>query len=181
MRLLKRSVPGMKDTPRRRITVTSSLIEISMEPLGNRMGGRRYSARPHSFLQQVSGQIFKADVNGFSFTSDICFMAPRFRWKRPQELFPCCQAKIVRKTLMPTVLWHRYDFLALKNNVFINKPPKSNKQRNWKNSRIRSRIRIDNTGFICFFLCSSRVLLHVSCFPAFSHCLKIANSRKCEC
>jgi hypothetical protein len=29
---------------------------------------------PPSFLQQVSGKIFKDDVNGFSSTSDICFV-----------------------------------------------------------------------------------------------------------
>ncbi len=34
----------------------------------------RYSARPHPFLQQASGQIFKDDIDGFSSISDICFM-----------------------------------------------------------------------------------------------------------
>ncbi len=29
---------------------------------------------PYPFQQQVSGQIFKDDMNGFSSTSDICFM-----------------------------------------------------------------------------------------------------------
>ncbi len=45
----------MKETPRRWITVTSSLNQISTDQLGNRVvkkGGRRYSARPHPFLQQ---------------------------------------------------------------------------------------------------------------------------------
>ncbi len=60
------------------------------------------------------------------------------------------QAKIVRKTLVPTVLWLLYDFLSLKNDV--NVPSKSNKQKQiiccWRleehcrNSTIRIRIRI---------------------------------------
>jgi hypothetical protein len=37
-------------------------------------GGRCYSVRPHSLLQQASGRIFKDDVNGLPSTSDICFM-----------------------------------------------------------------------------------------------------------
>ncbi len=37
------------------------------------------------------------------------------------------QAKIARKTLIPTVLFRLYDFLALKNNV--NVPSKTNKQK----------------------------------------------------
>jgi len=45
----------VKETPRRRITLTSSLNEISTNQLGNREivreGGRRYSARPHPFLK----------------------------------------------------------------------------------------------------------------------------------
>ncbi len=53
----------------RRLTVTSSSNEISTDQMGNavleRVGGRRYSARPHPFLQQPSRQIFKGDVNGF--------------------------------------------------------------------------------------------------------------------
>ncbi len=64
------------------------------------------------------------------------------------------QAKIVRQTLIPTVLWFLFVFLSLKNNV--NVPSKSNKQKNFflnwffvgvlkvndKNSRIRIQIRI---------------------------------------
>ncbi len=38
------------------------------------------------------------------------------------------QAKIVRKTLIPTVLWFLFDFLSLKN--YVNVPSKSNKQKN---------------------------------------------------
>jgi hypothetical protein len=39
--------------------------------------GRLYSARPQPFLEQVSGHIYiKDDVNGFSSTSDICFIVP---------------------------------------------------------------------------------------------------------
>jgi hypothetical protein len=41
---------------------------------------------------------------------------------------PYCQAKIVRKTLIPTVLLLVLDFLSLKNDV--NVPSKSNKQKN---------------------------------------------------
>jgi hypothetical protein len=71
-------VNTMKETSRRRITVTSSLNEITTDQLGNRVvargGGRCLSARPHPFLQQASGQISKDNVNGFFFTSDICFM-----------------------------------------------------------------------------------------------------------
>jgi hypothetical protein len=44
-----------RKTPRRRITVTSSLNEISAD-------------------QRASGQIIKDDVNGFTSTSDMCFM-----------------------------------------------------------------------------------------------------------
>jgi hypothetical protein len=58
------------------------------------------------------------------------------------------QAKIVRKALMPTVLWLLYDFLSLKNDVRVNITSKGNKQKNFvdilkitdKNSRIRIRI-----------------------------------------
>jgi hypothetical protein len=38
------------------------------------------------------------------------------------------QAKIVRKTMIPTALWLYLDFLSLKNDV--NVPSKSNKQKN---------------------------------------------------
>jgi hypothetical protein len=41
-------------------------------------------------------------------------------------------AKIVKKTLIPTVLWLLYDFLSLKNDVNI--PSKSNKQKNFRNT-----------------------------------------------
>jgi hypothetical protein len=59
--------------PRRRITVTSSFqLNIhSMDQLGNVVA---YSARPHRFLQQASGQIFNDDVNGLSSTSDNSFL-----------------------------------------------------------------------------------------------------------
>jgi hypothetical protein len=47
----------MKETPRKRITVTSSINEISTEQVGNRM--------VLVFLQQASGeQIITKDVNG---------------------------------------------------------------------------------------------------------------------
>jgi hypothetical protein len=38
--------------------------------LGGGEGWGRYSARPHSFLQQTSGQIFKDDMSGFPSNSD---------------------------------------------------------------------------------------------------------------
>ncbi len=40
------------------------------------------------------------------------------------------QAQIVRKTLIPTVLWLLYDFLSLKN--YVNVSSKSKKQRSWR-------------------------------------------------
>ncbi len=57
----------------------SSLNAISTDQLGKRLvggeeGGRSYFARPHPFIQQVSGHIFKDDMNRFSSTSDICFL-----------------------------------------------------------------------------------------------------------
>jgi hypothetical protein len=61
----------MKETHRRRITVTSSLNQISTDQLGKWGGG---GSPPHPFLQQAFGQIFKDVVNGFSSPSDICFM-----------------------------------------------------------------------------------------------------------
>ncbi len=39
------------------------------------------------------------------------------------------EAKILNKTLIPTVLWLLFDFLSLKNDV--NVPSKRNKQKNW--------------------------------------------------
>jgi hypothetical protein len=63
----------MNETPRRRITFTSSLNELSTDQLGNRVGDEGEAVlRP--FLQQASRQILQDDVNGFSSTSDICFI-----------------------------------------------------------------------------------------------------------
>jgi hypothetical protein len=60
------------------------------------------------------------------------------RVSEPDQLFFCLkepgsgsfyyQAKLVRKTLIPTVLWLLYDFLSLKNDVYVHS--KSNKQIN---------------------------------------------------
>jgi hypothetical protein len=50
------------------------------------------------------------------------------------------QAKIVRKIVIPTVLWLLYDFLSLKNDV--NVPSKTYKQKNLKITEEISRIRI---------------------------------------
>jgi hypothetical protein len=55
------------ETPRRRITVTSSLKGISTDQLENRVAVRG---------GQAFGQIFKDDVNGFPSTSDISCMHP---------------------------------------------------------------------------------------------------------
>jgi hypothetical protein len=59
------TVADMKETHRRRITVTSSLNQISTDQLGNGGGGLRPTP---------SEQIFKDVVNGFSSPSYICFM-----------------------------------------------------------------------------------------------------------
>jgi hypothetical protein len=66
----------MKETPRRRISVTSSVNIFQTE---RKIGlyivrGKVILRPPHSVLQQASGQIFKDDVNGFSSYSTICFM-----------------------------------------------------------------------------------------------------------
>jgi hypothetical protein len=47
--------------------------EVGEEP-NHTTARKRYSARPHPFLLQASGQNFKDDVNGFPSSSDICFM-----------------------------------------------------------------------------------------------------------
>ncbi len=56
--------------------VTSSLIELSTDRMGNRVMVREGEGllRPPPFLQQASGQMFKDDGFVFSSTSDICFM-----------------------------------------------------------------------------------------------------------
>jgi hypothetical protein len=47
-------------TPRRRITVTSSLNEMSTDQLGKGCGVEKcYFTHPHPLPQQASGQIFK--------------------------------------------------------------------------------------------------------------------------
>jgi hypothetical protein len=58
----------VKETPKRRITVTSSFI---LNIMG---GGEDVLLSPYHFLQQASGHIFKDDVYGFSFSSYFCFM-----------------------------------------------------------------------------------------------------------
>jgi hypothetical protein len=71
---------NMKETPRRSLTVTSSLNEKSQKPCTIRWGVRRgrkgdvTSPANTPFYKQASGHIFKDDVNGFSSTSGICFM-----------------------------------------------------------------------------------------------------------
>jgi hypothetical protein len=68
----------IKETPRRRISVTSSYHEIFHSSAGKKgvsEGERRYSACLRPFLQQATGQMFEDDVNdGFSSISDTCIM-----------------------------------------------------------------------------------------------------------
>jgi hypothetical protein len=66
-----------KETPRGggRITVTSSLNEISTDQLGNRLvmrNGWLLGPPPPLSNYSYTGQIFKDDVYGFSSISDIC-------------------------------------------------------------------------------------------------------------
>ncbi len=73
---------SMIETPRTRITVTSSSNEMYTNQLVRvvvRGGGGLTPHAPTTFLQQASGQIFKDDVNGFSSTSDIYFMRTPLR------------------------------------------------------------------------------------------------------
>jgi hypothetical protein len=66
----------MNESSRRRIKVTTSLNEISMDQLGNSVvvrGWVCFSAHTHPFLQQASGQKLSDDVYGFP-SSNICFM-----------------------------------------------------------------------------------------------------------
>jgi hypothetical protein len=67
----------MKGTPMWRITVTSSLNELSTDQLGNRKGVRSevLLSRNPPLSAEASGQKFKDDVNGFSSTSYIYSMA----------------------------------------------------------------------------------------------------------
>ncbi len=67
----------LKETPKRRITVMSSLNKISTDHLGKYGGGEEVLLRrpPPPLLQQSFEQLFKDDVNGFSSTSAYsCFM-----------------------------------------------------------------------------------------------------------
>ncbi len=62
-----------KETPRRRITVTSSLNKISMEQLENMVVWRGGGVTPPASIQ-ASRQLYKYNVNNFSSTSNVCFM-----------------------------------------------------------------------------------------------------------
>jgi hypothetical protein len=85
----------MKETPRRRITVTSLSNELFTDKLGNRVfgsvGGRgaavikiyrnlkgtQYSSQVHKYAHPTpsySRLLNRDDVNGFSSTSNICCM-----------------------------------------------------------------------------------------------------------
>jgi hypothetical protein len=62
----------MKETPMWRITVTSSLDELSTDKLRNRKGMKMevlLHPPPTSFCGRLRGWIFKDDVNGFSSAS----------------------------------------------------------------------------------------------------------------
>jgi hypothetical protein len=67
----------MKETLRRRISVMSSLNEISKDQLRNRLavrGKECHCIHPLPPLSTAtSGELLKDDVNGFSSASDICF------------------------------------------------------------------------------------------------------------
>jgi hypothetical protein len=66
----------MKETPRRRITVTSSLNEISTNHgwIEGDEGGIAPSV-PTPFYSRLLDRYLKDDVNGFPSTSYICFMS----------------------------------------------------------------------------------------------------------
>jgi hypothetical protein len=64
----------MKETQRGRITVTSSLNEISTAKLGNSTVVRGRDVCPTPSSQQASRQIFKDDVNDVPYTLNISFM-----------------------------------------------------------------------------------------------------------
>jgi hypothetical protein len=76
---------AMKETPRMRITVTSSLNKISKDQLGNNsnivMVVRGETLLPTSVLySKLLDRYFNDDVNIFISTSDICFMRGPFRY-----------------------------------------------------------------------------------------------------
>jgi hypothetical protein len=58
---------GMDETHRRRIMVTSSFNEMSVDQLGNRVVERGGGTPPDPtpFYKRASGEIFKDDTNGF--------------------------------------------------------------------------------------------------------------------
>jgi hypothetical protein len=68
---------SIKETTRRRITVTSSLNKISTDQPGNRVKVRGGGVTPlyiTSFYSRPLDRLFKGDVNVCSSISDICFM-----------------------------------------------------------------------------------------------------------
>jgi hypothetical protein len=62
----------IKEISRRRITVTSSLKEISTDQVGKR--GEALLFPPPTLYTAGFWIYFKEDVNGFSSISDICFV-----------------------------------------------------------------------------------------------------------
>jgi hypothetical protein len=65
----------MQEAPRRRITVTSSLYEISTELLGNRVVVRGKGGTPPT---PASAHMFEDDVSGFP--SSRLFVSYLLRW-----------------------------------------------------------------------------------------------------
>jgi hypothetical protein len=73
----------MKEIPRRRTTVTSSLNEISRGLWWG--GGEGTPPSPTHFYSRILDRYLTDDENGFSCTWDIFFMAPRITEKWPWE------------------------------------------------------------------------------------------------
>jgi hypothetical protein len=66
-------------------------------------------------------------------SGSVCFWASRIGIHLVRGTDPdlsIIKSKIERKTLIPTVLKHLYNFLSLKNDINIPVPSKSNKQKN---------------------------------------------------
>ena len=96
----------------------------------------KYGLRRTVFVFVTSIPDPNPDPHGFgppgSESGSTWFWAPRIPevWIRIRILLSSYhQAKIVRKTFIPTVLWLLFDFLSLKNDVNI--PSKSIKQKNF--------------------------------------------------
>ncbi len=92
-------------------------------PLHHTYSGHQGSTKvipKKSFSKQCCG-------SGSGYVESICFWTSRILIR---ILLSSSKNTVVRKTLIPTVLWLLYDFLSLKNDV--NVPSKSNKHKNFK-------------------------------------------------